>query len=84
MEFFLIPFFCLIAYVIIRFFSVFKKIYLLFKAQREMRQTFEEQQRSREAEQQTASPEQSSVDRIHDANMDLKGGEYIDYEEVKE
>lgn len=27
--------------------------------------------------------EQSSVDLIHETNMDLEGGEYVDYEEVK-
>ena len=27
--------------------------------------------------------EQSSVDLIHETNMDLEGGEYVDYEEIK-
>ncbi|MDD7559913.1 MAG: DUF4834 family protein [Porphyromonas sp.] len=30
-----------------------------------------------------AAEEQSSVDLIHETNMDLEGGEYVDYEEVK-
>lgn len=27
--------------------------------------------------------EQSTVDLIHETNMDLEGGEYVDYEEIK-
>ena len=32
---------------------------------------------------QTPGEEQSSVDLIHETNMDLEGGEYVDYEEVR-
>ena len=33
---------------------------------------------------QSPEEEQSTVDLIHETNMDLEGGEYVDYEEVRE
>lgn len=47
------------------------------------RQAQEEKERQERVRKQT-DPEQSSVERIKDASIDLEGGEYVDFEEVKD
>lgn len=47
------------------------------------RQAEEERDRQERVRKQT-DPEQSSVERIKDASIDLESGEYVDFEEIKE
>lgn len=73
-----------IVYVIVRNLSVLRKVYLIFKAQRDFsKRYYEQQQEAKTEHRESQSPPLSSVDKIRGANMDLNGGEYIDYEDVK-
>ncbi|MBR8702936.1 DUF4834 family protein [Porphyromonas levii] len=59
-------------------------IYRMREQYKEAQRQAEEEQERRERVRKQTEPEQSSVERIKDASIDLDGGEYVDYEEVKE
>lgn len=84
MEFVPILLLGFIIYVVVKNFSFLRKLYLAFKAQRDFSRRYQEQQRTYEQQSRTEEPPQSSVDKIREAHMDLNGGEYVEYEDVKE
>lgn len=85
MEIILILLLGSIIYVLVKNFSFLRKLYLVIKAQRNFSRTYQEQQRrSYEQQNRTEEPPQSSVDKIREAHMDLNGGEYVEYEDIKE
>lgn len=73
-----------IVYVVVKNFSFLRKLYLVIKTQKDFSKKFQEQQRSYSQQTKANNPEPSSVDKIREVNMDLNGGEYIDYEDIKE
>lgn len=72
-----------IAFMIWRMWPLITAIRKAQDIQAEARQRYEEEQQSRERARRTEDPDQTSVERIHEANLDLEGGEYVDYEEVE-
>ncbi|MDO4695649.1 DUF4834 family protein [Porphyromonas sp.] len=79
-----ILFLVLIIYIVVKNYSFLKGLYTAIKAQKEFSRRFQEQQDAYQSKNRENSSPQSSVDKIRDANMDLNGGEYIDYEDVRE
>lgn len=71
-----------IIYLIWRMWPLIKAISKAKNMHAEAQQRYEEEQERRERERQTINPDQSSVEKLQEANLDLEGGEYVDYEEV--
>ena len=80
--------FALIAWALYSFFSPVIKVFRqAYGAGHDPRRAnpFGEQDAARDGTREEGEAvEQSSVDLIHETNMDLEGGEYVDYEELKE
>lgn len=57
--------------------------YRLKQAHDSQRKAYEEDRAREDRARKRTDPEQSSVEMINDAHLDLEGGEYVDYEEVK-
>lgn len=69
-------------YIIVRNFQLIRTIYSAIRKQQAFAKKFRQAQQEREREASQPSS-QSSVERINDASMDLDGGEYVEYEDVK-
>lgn len=78
----------LVGYLIYRSLPLIVHLYRIFKMQKKFREQFAEQQeRRQQASEQPHSQrddddDASSVERMREANLDLNGGEYVDYEEI--
>lgn len=83
MTIFGILFLIFIIYLIWRMWPLITAIYKAKKMHDQAQQQYEEELKQREKARRTEDPEQSSVDRIHEANLDLDGGEYVEYEEIE-
>lgn len=60
------------------------KAYKMREQYKEAQKRAQEEQERQERVRRQTDPEQTSVERIKDASLDLEGGEYVDFEEVKE
>lgn len=78
----LLPLIIILYFLIINWRSV-RAAYKLKQAHDSQRKAYEEEKAREERARKHTHPEQSSVEMINDAHLDLEGGEYIDYEEVK-
>lgn len=78
----LLPLF-FVAYLLIRNWKIVQAAYRFNQSQQAQRRQYEEEQKRQERIKKQTDPEQSSVERINDAHLDLEGGEYVDYEELK-
>lgn len=59
------------------------KVYKMRSNLKEAQRQADEEARKERVRKRT-NPDHSSVDMIQDASIDLEGGEYVDYEDVKE
>lgn len=72
----------LIIAMVIKYQRTIKSVYKLRQQQQEARRQQEAEAERQERVRKRTNPSQSSVEMIEDANLDLEGGEYVDYEEV--
>lgn len=79
----LLPLFVII-YIALVYRKSLVKMYKMREQYKEAQRQAEEEQERQERVRKQTDPEQSSVEKIKDATIDLKGGEYVDYEEVRE
>lgn len=84
MNLLLIILLLLFVYVLYSYRRVLLGAYKLHKGFKQAKQEAEEERKRQERVRRHTAPPQSSVDMIDDAALDLEGGEYVDYEEVKE
>lgn len=68
--------------IIIRNRNTIRRIYKFNRGVKEQQRYFEEEQNRRSQARETVHPKQSSVERIEEANLDLNGGEYVDFEDL--
>ena len=77
----------LLGYFFVKYFSFIRTVHRTIKTQRDFSRRYREQQERQQQESRRSAeprdPEQTSVDRINDASIDLEGGEYVEYEDVK-
>ncbi|MDN4753494.1 DUF4834 family protein [Porphyromonadaceae bacterium W3.11] len=73
----------LVAYLLIKNWRLVRAAYKINQTQKAQKKQYQEEQERSERVRKRTRPEQSSVELINDAHLDLEGGEYVDYEEVK-
>ena len=80
MEVILLLLILLIIYVVVRGRNLIRMFYMIHKARKQINSTHKKQTQKNA---QPPKQPKSSVDVIRHAQMDLDGGEYVDYEDVK-
>lgn len=80
MEVILLLLILLLVYAVIRGRNLIRMFYMIHKAQKQMNYSHKKQAQEKVK---TKKTPKSSVDVIQNAQMDLDGGEYVDYEDVK-
>lgn len=73
----------LVFYLLIRNWRLVRAAYKINQTQKAQRKQYEEEKERSERVRKRTRPEQSSVELINEARLDLEGGEYVDYEEIK-
>lgn len=79
----LLPIFYLI-YLLIKYRQQVLTVWRMQQLHKEQKARYEEEQKRQERVRRRAHPEQSSVELIEEAKLDLDGGEFVDYEEIEE
>lgn len=74
----------LIFYLVIKYQRTIMAFYWLRQQHKEAKMRQEAEADRQERVRKRTHPEQTSVEMIQDASIDLEGGEYIDYEEVSD
>lgn len=84
MDLLLILLVVLLLVALYRLLPVFRALSRFSAMRHEAQRMYQEQQEYRKATERAENPPQKSEDLIKGANLDLEGGEYVDYEEVKD
>lgn len=84
MDLLLILLLLFVGVALYRLLPLFRAVGQASAMQQEARRKYREQQEHRRATERAENPPQKSEDLIKGANLDLEGGEYVDYEEVKD
>lgn len=84
MDLLLILLIVLLMVALYRLLPVFRALRRVSAMKHEAQRRYQEQQEHRRATERTENPPRKSEDLIKGANLDLEGGEYVDYEEVKD
>ncbi len=82
MDLLLILLLILVGLAVYRLWPVLRAISHITSLQREAQRRYQEQQDHQRATERADNPPQKSEDLIKGANLDLNGGEYVDYEEI--
>ncbi|MDO5017062.1 MAG: DUF4834 domain-containing protein [Porphyromonas sp.] len=73
----------LIVYMVIRYRRALVTAYKVREQYKEAKRKAEEERQRQERVRRTTNPNQSTVEMIDDAALDLEGGEYVDFEEIE-